>query len=91
MTINFQLGGDSEEFVRWQLDSGRYADAQDVVRDALRLMEERDSVIALQKDDVRQKIKEGMDSLRAGRHEDGKAYFDRLRKRLDGVDRGEAW
>ena len=91
MTINFQLGGESEEFVQGQLDSGRYADAMDVVRDALRLMEERDRVISLQKDDVRQKIKYGMDSLRAGRHEDGKTYFDRLRERLDGVDRGEAW
>lgn len=91
MTINFQLGGHSEDFVKSQLSSGRYADATEVVRDALRLMEERDQFIALQKDELRQKIKAGMDSLRAGRHGDGAAYFDKLRSRLDGVDAGEAW
>ena len=91
MTINFQLGGHSEAFVQDQLSSGRYADAGDVVRDALRLMEERDQMIALQKDDIRRKIADGVESLRAGRHSDGKAYFDRLRDRLNRAESGETW
>lgn len=91
MSINFQLGGHSEAFVQGQLNSGRYADASDVVRDALRMMEERDQILALQKDDIRQKIAAGMVSLRAGQYNDGAAYFERLKSRLDNVDRGEAW
>ncbi len=91
MTINFQLGGHSEMFVQDQLNSGRYADAADVVRDALRLMEERDQAVALHREDIRQKIADGMASLRAGRHTDGSAYFERLRARLDRVDRGDSW
>lgn len=91
MTINFQLGGQSEEFVQDQLNTGRYADATEVVRDALRLMEERDRELQMHKGEIQQKIEAGMASLRAGRHSDGKAYFDRLKARLDGVERGETW
>ncbi len=53
-------------------------------------MEECDHSLALQKADISQKIKDGMESLRAGRHEDGKTYFDRLRARLEDIDRGDA-
>jgi antitoxin ParD1/3/4 len=67
MTINFQLGGHSEEFVQGQLTSGRYTDATEVVRDALRMMEERDQVKA----EIRAKIAAGMASARAGRLRDG--------------------
>jgi antitoxin ParD1/3/4 len=74
MTINFQLGGHSEEFVQGQLSSGRYADATEVVRDALRMMEERDQVKA----EIRAKIAAGMASARAGRLRDGEAAMAEL-------------
>lgn len=74
MTINFQLGGHSEEFVQGQLSSGRYADATEVVRDALRMMEERDQVKA----EIRAKIAAGLASARAGRLRDGEAAMAEL-------------
>ncbi|MDI7774740.1 type II toxin-antitoxin system ParD family antitoxin [Asticcacaulis sp. EMRT-3] len=74
MTINFQLGGHSEEFVQGQLSSGRYTDATEVVRDALRIMEERDQAKA----EIRAKIAAGMASARAGRLRDGEAAMAEL-------------
>jgi len=42
MASSFSLGSHFESFVQGQLASGRYNNASEVVRDALRLMEERD-------------------------------------------------
>ncbi len=43
MASRFSLGHPFESFVQGQLASGRYNNANEVVRDALRLMEERDA------------------------------------------------
>ena len=42
MASSFSLGNHFESFVQGQLASGRYNNASEVLRDALRLMEERD-------------------------------------------------
>ena len=43
MASSFSLGAHFESFVKGQLASGRYSNASEVLRDALRLMEERDA------------------------------------------------
>ena len=43
MASSFSLGNHFESFVQGQLASGRYNNASEVLRDALRLMEERDA------------------------------------------------
>ena len=43
MASSFSLGSHFESFVQGQLASGRYNNASEVLRDALRLMEERDT------------------------------------------------
>jgi antitoxin ParD1/3/4 len=43
MASSFSLGSHFESFVQSQLASGRYNNASEVLRDALRLMEERDA------------------------------------------------
>ena len=83
MTINFQIGGHSEAYVKGQLESGRYTDAAEVVSDALRLMEERDQVKA----EVRAKIAAGMVSAKAGKLRDGEAAMAELMRDL-GDDAG---
>jgi antitoxin ParD1/3/4 len=42
MASSYSLGSHFETFVQGQLASGRYNNASEVLRDALRLMEERD-------------------------------------------------
>lgn len=62
--MNISLTEPMEEFVRQKVETGDYETASEVVRDALRLLKQRDEVW---KADVRSKIKKGMDSIRAER------------------------
>jgi antitoxin ParD1/3/4 len=62
--MNVSLTEPMEKYVRQKVAVGEYETASEVVREALRLLRQRDEVW---KADVRSKIKEGMDSIRAGR------------------------
>ena len=53
-----------EEFVRQKVAHGDYQTASEVVREGLRLLKQRDEVW---KAEVQSRIKQGMDSIRAGR------------------------
>jgi len=46
MASSYSLGRHFETFVQDKLASGRYGNASEVLRDALRLMEERDTRLA---------------------------------------------
>ncbi len=73
--MNVSLTPELEELVHLKVRSGRYTSASEVVREALRLMEERDQRLALHKDEIRTKIAAGMASLREGKGADGDAFL----------------
>jgi antitoxin ParD1/3/4 len=87
--MNVSLTSELEQLVHLKVQSGRYTSASEVVREALRLMEERDQVQALQNDALRQKIAAGMASLRAGEGVDGEAVFDAMDAELAELERQE--
>jgi len=62
--MNVSLPEAMEEFVRQKVAVGDYETASEVVREGLRLLKQRDEVW---KADVRDRIKQGLDSIRAGR------------------------
>jgi antitoxin ParD1/3/4 len=62
--MNVSLTEPIEKFVRQKVAVGEYQNASEVVREALRLLRQRDEVW---KADVRSKITQGMDSVRAGK------------------------
>jgi antitoxin ParD1/3/4 len=62
--MNVSLPGAMEEFVRQKVAIGDYETASEVVREGLRLLKQRDEVWTAE---VRDKVKQGMDSIRAGR------------------------
>jgi len=62
--MNVSLTDPMEKFVRQKVALGDYGNASEVVREALRLLRQRDEVW---KAEVSGKIKQGMDSIRAGR------------------------
>lgn len=58
MSTSIALGSHFEEFIRRQLESGRYNNASEVIRAGLRMLEEAE----LRIDELRIAIQEGIDS-----------------------------
>jgi len=85
--MNLQLTPELEELVQSKMNSGRYSSASEVVREALGLMEERDRLLVARKDEIRNKIADGLQSLRLGKGVDGEAVFDRIEVEIDDLER----
>jgi antitoxin ParD1/3/4 len=62
MSMNVNLTPQLEDMVRQKVSSGLYTSASEVVREALRLMDEKDRLRAVKLDQLRQDIREGLDS-----------------------------
>ena len=62
MTLNINLTPQLEKLVREKVSSGRYNSASEVVREALRLMENQDQMQAAKLEQLRQDIREGLES-----------------------------
>ena len=60
--MNISLTPHLEEIVKGKVDSGLYNSASEVMRDALRLLEERDQLRALRLEELRREIQKGIDS-----------------------------
>ena len=82
MPSSYAVGEHFERFIRTQVDGGRYASASEVVRDALRLLEEREKATALKLQELRQLIEDGINS---GPAKPAKQVFTELRKRIDAM------
>jgi antitoxin ParD1/3/4 len=62
MTMNVNLSPQLEAMVRAKVASGRYTSASEVVREALRLMEQQDQLRLLQFEQLRRDIQDGLAS-----------------------------
>jgi antitoxin ParD1/3/4 len=85
--MNVSLTPELESLIHDKVSNGRYTSASEVVREALRLMEERDQMQELYKASIREKIAPGMTSLRAGQGTDGEAFMARLDADLETIER----
>jgi antitoxin ParD1/3/4 len=74
MPTSYTLGRHFESFVQAQLASGRYNNASEVLRDALRLMEDRERRLAA----LDAAIERGMADIDAGLITDADTVLDRL-------------
>jgi antitoxin ParD1/3/4 len=79
--MNISLTKQLEDLVKSKVESGLYGSASEVMREALRLLEERDRVRSLRLEDLRAEIKRGLDSGEPTPLDIG-AVKDRGRKRL---------
>ncbi len=66
-----------------RVESGRYTSASEVVREAPRLLEQRNEVFALRQDEIRNQIEEGWHAAKRGEFVDGEDVFDRIDKALE--------
>ncbi|MBL8295260.1 MAG: type II toxin-antitoxin system ParD family antitoxin [Bryobacterales bacterium] len=78
--MNVHLTQELEHLVQSRVKSGRYASASEVVRDALRLLADRDEMMELRKQELRTKIAQGLDSLQRGEGVDGDEFFAQLER-----------
>jgi antitoxin ParD1/3/4 len=76
MPSSYTLGEHFESFVKAQLASGRYENASEVLRDALRLMEERERRLS----SLDAAIERGVADVKAGRVHAAEDVFSELRR-----------
>ena len=75
MPSSYTIGDHFENFVKEQLDGGRYASASEVIRDGLRLLEEDQQRRQAVMDGLRGEIQEGR---RSGKPKPAPEVLDRL-------------
>lgn len=84
-TLNISLTPMLQKFVEKKVASGRYQTASEVVRDGLRLLEERERSMGNDLEAVRRKIATGLRQAKAGELIDGEAAFAELRVNVNGT------
>ncbi|HWS83948.1 MAG TPA: type II toxin-antitoxin system ParD family antitoxin [Ktedonobacteraceae bacterium] len=62
MTTNINLSPQLENIVRQKIASGKYASVNEVVSEALRLLDERDQIDSLRLENLRKDIHDGVNS-----------------------------
>jgi len=90
-TRNVVLTDYQDKLITEWVDSGRYQNASEVLRDGLRMVEERESVRAAKLEALRAAVNVGIAAFEAGDYDevddsDLDAYFERL----DAQDEAEA-
>ena len=75
--MNVSLTPELERYVQRKLDSGLYGSASEVIRDGLRLLQERDQLFEGRLEQLRSEVRRGVADLDAGRS----APFDTAARR----------
>ena len=80
--MNVSLTPELEAMINSKVQSGMYNTASEVVREGLRLIQQRDEMLQKKLDSLRSDIRLGMDDLEAGRVVDGPTAMAARRERL---------
>jgi antitoxin ParD1/3/4 len=81
VAMNVSLTPELERFVQEKVQSGRYTSASEVVREALRLLEEHEKIRIAQLAEFREEIDRRLASLDRGESIDGATALAQLRQR----------
>lgn len=79
--MNISLSPELEAYVRRKMAGGGYVSASEVVREALRLLEEQDMFRAMKLEELRKEIAIGVEQLDRGESHSAEAVFRELRER----------
>jgi antitoxin ParD1/3/4 len=82
--MNVSLTKELENFVNELVASGMYYSASEVVRDGLRLLKEQEQIKKMRLEELRAKIRLGVEDLKAGRSQSfssGEEVFEQIKKR----------
>ncbi|MGV0103751.1 type II toxin-antitoxin system ParD family antitoxin [Nostoc sp. DSM 114167] len=73
-----QIKPELEQFIQAQLASGRFSNADDVINEAFKLLQEREQRL----EELRQKIAVGTEQIAKGQVTDGEVVFARLQEKI---------
>ena len=83
--MNVSLTPELEQYVHSKIKSGRYLSASEVVREALRLLEERDQLRTIRLETLRKEIMVGIEQSDRGEVFDGEAVIQELLGEIEQV------
>jgi antitoxin ParD1/3/4 len=96
-TRNVNLTEHFDDLIETGVSSGRYSNASEVVREGLRLLQERDNLYAAKLENLRTMAKEGFDAIERGEYtelnsrEEITAFMDEVfDEAMKGLDADEA-
>ena len=81
--MNVSLTPELESLVQQKVQSGLYSSASEVVREALRLLNDRDTIQQQRLEELRREIKVGLDDLNQGQFVPGEQVFAELKRRSE--------
>jgi antitoxin ParD1/3/4 len=81
--MNVHLTPKLERLVQNKVQSGRYNSASEVVREALRLMEQKDELRSIQLQELRSRVDKGLAQAERGEGADGEIFMQALIEDLD--------
>ncbi|MDM9585373.1 MULTISPECIES: type II toxin-antitoxin system ParD family antitoxin [unclassified Nostoc] len=73
-----QIKPELEQFIQAQVASGRFTNADDVINEAFKLLQEREQRL----EELRQKISVGTEQIAQGQVTDGEVVFARLQEKI---------
>ncbi|NEU80114.1 type II toxin-antitoxin system ParD family antitoxin [Nostoc sp. UIC 10630] len=73
-----QIKPELEQFIQAQLASGRFTNADDVINEAFKLLQEREQRL----EELRQRIAVGTEQIAKGQVTDGEVVFARLQEKI---------
>jgi antitoxin ParD1/3/4 len=77
--MNIVLKPEYEEFIRSQIQSGKYGSVEELIGEAILLLKQREQRI----EELRQKIEVGTAQIAEGQVTDGELVFARLQENID--------
>ncbi|MBC7899537.1 MAG: type II toxin-antitoxin system ParD family antitoxin [Saprospiraceae bacterium] len=80
--MNVSLTPELERIISYKVESGMYNSASEVVREGLRLLQQRDEFRQMKLDNLRKEVQKGVDDLEAGRFRDGSEVMAEMKERL---------
>lgn len=80
--MNVSLTPELEAYIQAKVTSGRYSSASEVMREALRLLQDHDQLQAIKLEALRKEIAIGIEQADRGETVDGEAFFENLRARV---------
>jgi len=79
--MNVSLTPELEKLVLDKVDSGRYHSASEVIREGLRLLQEKDELHMIRLQELRKQVAAGLGQLDRGEGVSGAKTFGELRKK----------